>query len=242
MRPEQRNMSINPLNAREALGRSLVGTFSIALVVASAVFPAAAQQSVEIWGSGGFTLSEGVSVNRTTAGGEFIDKVNPTSGASFVGAVNFWLNDQVQFGVQFGRQNSAVELEGTTTREVTEMNVNNYHGIVTYNAGSSGSTVRPFFMFGVGATHYQLSEVMNESFDSEVKLSGTLGGGVKAYVSEHIGFGFTARWTPTYIKSDSVDLYCSAHWTPYWPGGCVVVPDRDFSNQLELSGGIILRL
>jgi hypothetical protein len=43
------------------------------------------------------------------------------------------------------------------------------------------------------------------------------------------------RWTPTYIKSDAEGWWCD----PYW--GCYVVGDAQYSNQFELSGGIVLR-
>jgi opacity protein-like surface antigen len=102
--------------------------------------------------------------------------------------------------------------------------------------------MRPFFMIGLGATQYKPSEVMGQSIDGETQFSGTLGAGVKAYVNEKVGFNFSGRWTPTYVKSDAAGVYCSPYWTPYYPGGCAVLTNPDYSNQFELSGGIILRL
>jgi len=80
------------------------------------------------------------------------------------------------------------------------------------------------------------------SFDAESQFSGTMGLGVKAYMSPKVGFSFTARWTPTYIKSDSGGVYCSPYWTPWYPGGCVPIPEPDYSNQYELSAAVILRM
>jgi hypothetical protein len=122
------------------------------------------------------------------------------------------------------------------------MNVYSYHGTATFHGGSSSSDVRPFFMVGLGATQYKPADVMGNSFDGETQFSGTLGAGVKAYVGEKIGLTFTGRWTPTYVKSDPGGIYCSPYWSPWYPGGCAVYPDPDYSNQFVLSAGIILRL
>ena len=56
-----------------------------------------------------------------------------------------------------------------------------------------------------------------------------------------MGVTLTARWTPTYIKSDPEGLYCSPYWGPYYGGGCVALSDPDYSNQFELSAGIGVR-
>ncbi len=55
------------------------------------------------------------------------------------------------------------------------------------------------------------------------------------FPSPKFGLRLEARWTPTYIKSDPEGYWCD----PYW--GCYIVGDAEFSNQYELSGGIILR-
>jgi len=230
----------NLMNAR-VLDRLLVGAIAIAALIASAV-PAVAQGRVEISGSFGYSFSEGVDVARGTLASEFIDKVDVGSGISYGAGIDFWVNDQAQVGFQFGLQDSSLGATGSSSIEVTGMNVYSYHGTATFHGGSSRSAVRPFMMFGLGATQYQPSDLLGVSFDSEVRFSGTLGGGVKAYMDERLGFSFTARWTPTYIKSDAAGVYCSPYWTPWYGGGCAVLQDPDYSNQFRLSAGIIYRL
>jgi hypothetical protein len=58
---------------------------------------------------------------------------------------------------------------------------------------------------------------------------------VKIYPTKVVGFRAEARWTPTYIKSDAAGWWCD----PFW--GCYVVGNAQYSNQIELSGGITLR-
>jgi len=172
---------------------------------------------------------------------EGIDEVHPADGLAYGGAINYWVNGQIQVGFQLGIQDSGLEVNGTSGGEVTGMSVYNYHGIATYNWGTSNSQFRPFFVFGLGATQYSPDDLPSHEFDGEVQFSGTLGGGVKTYLNERVGLSFTGRWTPTYIKSDTEGMYCSPYWNPWYPGGCVPISDPDYSNQFELNGGIILR-
>ena len=78
---------------------------------------------------------------------------------------------------------------------------------------------------------------MGFMIESSTRFSTTWGGGVKAYVSDNVGFNFTARWVPTYISSDPAGIWCS----PYWPGACWVLSEANYSNQFDLSGGVNFR-
>jgi len=232
----------NVTNTRSVMCRSLTGAIAISVLIATWASAAVAQNGIEISGFFGYSFSEGVDVSRGTFVSNFIEHVDVGSSISYGGAINYWINNQTQVGFQFGLQDGSLGVKGSTNRELTGMNVYSYHGIATYHAGSSNSNVRPFVLFGLGATQYKPSDVMGFSFDGEVRFSGTLGVGVKAYLNERVGFVFTGRWTPTYIKSDVGGVYCSPYWTPWYGGGCAVMPDPDYANQFELSGGIIYRL
>ncbi len=238
MSPDAPKSIISTVKTRLAVSRSFAWTLAMAVLAASV--PSSAATQVEISASAGYTFTEGVSLDRALL--ESIDKIGPANGAAFVASVNFWANRQTQIGFQFGMQDSGLEVNGTAAREVTGMNVFNYHGTATFHAGTSRSQLRPFFMVGLGATHYLPSDMNGQSFDGEFQFSGTMGVGVKAYLNDGFGLTFGARWTPTYIKSDPAGLYCSPYWGPYYPGGCVVASDADYSNQYELSAGVIFRL
>lgn len=223
------------------LGNRTLGALTVTALLASTALPMAAQDGVEISGFGGYTFSEGVNVDRADLGGEFIDKVDTQSGYSFGGAINFWMRSNLQIGALFSTHSSGIELKGSSDRELTDMSINNYHGTVTWLAGSSRSVARPFFMFGLGATHYSPSDVGSQSIDSEFKFSTTYSVGVKLYQGERVGFSLAARWTPTYIKSDPGGIYCSPYWGPWWGPSCVQLADPDYSNQYEFTAGIIFR-
>lgn len=210
------------------------------LIVGMATATFAQDSRVEISPFVGYTLSEGFSVNPQTALGVLVDEVNPTSGLSYGAMFNVNVNENMQVGFLMDQQESNLELKGTGLSgqvNAAELKVRNYHGIFTYNFGDEREAMRPYIFGGVGATQYSPGEVMGNAIDGETKFSSTWGGGVKFFTSDHFGVNLMARWTPTYIKSDPAGVWCS----PYWAGGCWQLSDPDYSNQLELAGGITLR-
>jgi hypothetical protein len=143
------------------------------------------------------------------------------------------------------RQFSTLEIsDPAPARKLANQNVDNYHGNLVYNWGEPDAKARPFFFFGLGATHYTPGDydsgIPSSSalarIQSVSRFSSTWGGGIKVYPARNIGVKGTFRWTPTYIKSDAAGLWCD----PFYPT-CWVVGDADYSNQLEFSGGVTFR-
>ena len=224
------------------------GTVLSAVVLAGLAFvllfgsTAAAQETAEVSGFLGYTLSEGFKTDPGSLISDLVRKVNPTSGVSGGAQVDFFLSEAVQVGFLWSRQNSILELDTSLGKDnVTGMNVSNYHGVFTYNWGYSDSPVRPFIYAGLGATHYQFDDFMTFDLTSSARFSTTLGGGVKVYLSRRFGFNVAGRWTPTYIKSDPGGTYCSPYWNPWYGGGCVVLANPDYSNQFKFSAGASVR-
>ena len=200
----------------------------------------ASAQSIEISGFGGYTFSEGIKTDPGRLVGAVIDKVNPTSGPSYGVGVDVFLSDVASIGFRWGRQDSNLEVTGTTTRELTSMTLSHYHGVYTYHLGSS-DMVQPFFFGGAGITDVSFGNVMGFPIEGDSRFSTTWGGGVKVFPTSGVGLNLTGRWTPTYIKSDPAGVYCSPYWSPYYPGGCAVLSEPDYMNQFELSAGINFR-
>lgn len=222
--------------------RRIAVAFGSALVVLAASTAAAQEPNIEITGFIGYTLSEGVKTDPGMLISELVREVNPTSGQSYGAGVGFFLSEQAQIGFQWSRQNSALELVGSTSiRDLTDMKVNNYHGVFTILWGHSDALVRPFMLGGLGATDYSPDDIMGTRVDNETKFSFTWGGGVKIYPGPRVGVNLTARWTPTYIRSEPAGVYCSPYWSPYYPGGCVGLSNPEYSHQFELASGISLR-
>ena len=222
---------------RRGLTAALFGVF----VMLSAQSATAQEPRVEITGFGGFTLSEGVKADPGRLLSEVIDEVNPTSGGSFGAGIGVFVSELVQVGFQWSRQLSNLEAKGTMTRDIANLDVDNYHGVFTYNFGDSRAPVVPFILGGVGATRFSPGDAMGDAIESKTKFSSTWGGGVKIFPVPNVGVTLTGRWTPTYIKSDAAGIYCSPYWSPYYPGGCVPLSDPDYANQFEMTGGISFR-
>ncbi len=199
-------------------------------------------QSVEITPFYGYTFSEGISfdpqtvVNPLTENSTVVDKLVPKSGFSYGAQIDYLVTGHFAVGFQFSDQLSELQV-GTEHEDLvlTDMNVRNYHGVFTFNFAEEG--LIPYFFIGLGATQYSFDKFNGNSIEGATKFSSTVGAGLKLMTSEHFGVRLNGRWTPTYINSDPVGIWCS----PYWPGGCWVVGKANYSHQFELSGGFVFR-
>ena len=197
----------------------------------------AQEKRVEIIPYVGYTASGGIDVQSQDVGnGVIVNRIGPKSGLSYGFVAGFFVTENVELGFNFSQQESKLESKGSEKIEWTDMNVRNYHGILTYNFDDEDSALRPFLFGGMGATQYAPGDIEGQSVGSSTRFSMTWGGGLKAYAGDNIGFRFTGRWTPTYIQSTASGVWCS----PWWPWSCWVVGNAHYSNQFEMSGGVIL--
>ena len=141
--------------------------------------------------------------------------------------------DQCAFAA-YGLPPSAFETSGAISRSIPQT-VYNYHGYYAYNFGDHSAKVRAYFLGGAGVTQYGSLDTALGKIGGETQFSSTWALGLKMLPSPKFGLRLEARWTPTYIKSDAEGYWCD----PYW--GCYTVGDAEYSNQYELSGGIIFR-
>jgi hypothetical protein len=99
--------------------------------------------------------------------------------------------------------------------------------------------VRPTVFLGLGATQYSPSDIDGRSVSSTTKFAFSLGGGVKIFPSEHIGFRFTGRWTPTYINTTDGGYWCG--WYYPWGYTCWNVGNANYSHAFEMAAGLVAR-
>ena len=213
----------------------------MASFVACAASAAWAQDPrVEIGASAGWTFSDGVTFDGVVAGdGNIYNAVEPKDAFSWGLNLGFLATPNVEVGFLFSQQKAQLEVTGTGTRTIGDMNLDNYHGYLAYNFGDSDAKARFYVLGGLGATRYRAVAYSVGNFSGETEgnsqFSTTWGAGVKLCPSPKVGLKLGVRWTPTYIKSDATGWWCD----PYW--GCYVVSDAQYSNQFELSGGLALR-
>ena len=219
--------------------RRLAVTTSLVALVASAAW--AQDHKVEIGASAGWTFSDGVSGDPVRGGdGNTYNSIEPKDAFSYSLDIGFFVSPNLEIGGLFSQQKSKLVLGGTAERELGDFNVDNYHGVFTYNFGDPDSKARFYLLGGAGVTHYGkigftgVGGVARE-IGGQSKFSTTWGAGIKLHPGGNVGIKLGARWTPTYVKSDAEGWWCD----PYW--GCYVVGDAQFSNQFEFGGGLSLR-
>jgi hypothetical protein len=207
-------------------------TILAAALVAMAASTASAQDPrVELSGTAGWTFSDGVNVGSID---ESPIQIGPKDAFSWGARLGFNVSPNVEVGFLFASQSTDLEATGAFSRTIPQ-SVYNYHGYVAYNFGDSDATVRPYFLGGLGATQYGSLDTAAGSIGGETQFSSTWALGLKMFPSPKFGLRLESRWTPTYIKTDPEGYWCD----PYW--GCYTVGDAEYSNQFELSGGIIIR-
>ena len=217
-------------------------TILTAMAVAVAAANASAQGArVEISGTAGWTFSDGVGGETavTVPGVGVFDSIGPKDAFSWGARLGFNVTPNVEVGFLFNQQSTKYEVGGTSTFDLGDVSVYNYHGYFAYNFGDEDASVRPYILGGLGATQYGKISVTaagtTRDLGGETQFSTTWGAGVKLFPGKSFGIRLEGRWTPTYIKSDSEGWWCD----PYW--GCYVVGNAQYSNQFEFNGGIVFR-
>ena len=197
--------------------RKLPFLIAFCLIVGSQLL-VAQDKKFEFNGLIGYTFSEGVNINPQPNDPYGISRLSPKSSFSYGLGMDYLLSERFAVGFNFGQEQSTLRarVEGAEGLDLTNMNVNNFHGVFTYNFGAEDAQLRPFIFGGLGATSYSPDDVNERSVEGATKFSTTWGGGLKYYTTDHLGFRGGVRWTPTYIKSEPAGIYCS----PYWPWGC----------------------
>ena len=203
-------------------------TLAIAVVFLSGL-PAAAQYRFELQPFAGYKFGGGADVAGNPLG---ISRINIDSSVAYGATATF--NPSENFGLEFlwNRQTtnaSGAFFGGGTYPQRIGVTLDQFHGDFLFSFAGHGSKVEPFVLLGLGATD------MHGAGSSTTKFSFGVGGGVKYFVSRHVGFRVQARYAPTYLYSTSGGVWCN------WWGYCWVVPNDHFLQQSDVTGGIIFR-
>jgi opacity protein-like surface antigen len=189
----------------------------------------------------GWVFSDGVSGDPVIAGdGNIYDRVDPKDSGAWGLSAGFLYSPNMEVGFLFNQQLTNLVVGGTNEFEAGDMTVNSYHGYWGYNFGEAEATVRPYALIGLGATSFgsvEFTRLDGSAAETrgETQFSTTWSAGVKIYPSPNVGIRVGANWTPVYIKTDTEGYWCD----PYW--GCYLVGDAQYSNQLQLLGGVTFR-
>jgi len=211
------------------------------LVILALATPALAQDAKATAGFNvGWSFNDGVSGNALKApDGNTYNRLDPKDAFDWNAALGFLVTHNAEVGFRFGMQKSTPEAGGTNTADLGYLALSNYHGYFAYNFGESDAPMRPYFMVGLGMTHFSdVSTTVgggSHTLPGASRFSTIWGGGVKYYPNPKAGVQFGVAWVPTYIKSDATGWWCD----PWW--GCYLVGNAQYANQFKLEGGVTLK-
>jgi hypothetical protein len=208
-----------------------------AMWFAAAVFLIAAgsvkaQQRFEIDPFVGYETSASYPVNQLSGGTgtDPIDRLRVNDAVAFGTFLDYSLTEQFQAEFMWNRNNTSYSAHDAFTNSY----VSAYHSIVDqyqfgglYMFRSSDFRLRPYVAASLGFTH----DENGGGTPNRTDFSFSLGGGVKYYVSRHIGLRGDLRYLPTY-GSSSNELYCG-------PFGCYYANVSHYLNRGSFTGGII---
>jgi hypothetical protein len=215
---------------------SLLGVVAALLTAAMALAEDTPKFEVQPFIGG--TVGGGIPI-RTSAGTSTVELGTLDVKSGLNAGVTFGANLGERGGAEFlwRRQYSETELPSTYVPKGVDPTVNldidQYQGNFLYHFADADQKIRPFVLFGMGATTYRGST--GDYSQSNTRFSMGFGGGVKYYFGKHVGFRGQVRWTPTYLYSTAGGMWCG------WYGYCYVISNDTWQNQVDFTGGVILR-
>jgi len=203
----------------------------IAVLAASLCGPSLAfAQHIELQPFVGLRFGGGFAVQQTIPGGQRPVDLTFDSGVAWGATVGFALWERAEVEFLFSRHQSALNAEPLSAGQerLFGASATQYHGNVLIYWADTGMALRPYIMFGVGAT----SIAPEADVDGVTKGSFSLGAGLKAFVNPSLGFRAQLRYTPTHV-TDTPELLCGVY--------CFYVDVADYMHQGELTAGVVFR-
>jgi hypothetical protein len=221
----------------------------VSVPVSGPVF--AQDKRVEVSGLVGWTLSDGVHTPDDmlvlAPDGNQYKSIDPQDSFKWGFTVGFLATENLEMGFQFGQQSTTLEAVGVVSgaegaRPIGDLTISTYHAVFTYNFLAEGARLRPYAVFGLGATNYGsvAYEVNGVQYttSSATPFSWTVGTGVKYFLNPSLGFRAGVQLIPSYIRKDSEGWWCD----PNANTGCFVVNSGpQYASQFDISGGVIFR-
>ncbi len=197
------------------------------------------------FGQGRFEITPMVGVS--TAGSVDLDlndldrrSFSVGSGFTWGGTLGYFLSRYVQFEIEYARQNSSLSRNFDLDPDIPQsigLGVDQILGNLVFQTSLAGGGVAPFFLVGAGAAIFtpDNSELqLDDELGSSTRFQWGIGGGVKLYVTDRIGFRFQGRYRPTNAGSQ-LEIWCGI-WS------CGVVDATQYLNSGEFLGGVIIRI
>ena len=137
------------------------------------------------------------------------------------------MSPETQVELLYSHQPTELRPKGLfSPTSLTDLDIDYYHFGGTY-IWNPERDVRPFIQASVGVTHLSPDRA---GLGSETRFSFGIGGGVKYFLTKHIGFRLDGRALGTLLNSNST-IFCS--------GGCTVRVEGNTLWQFQGNLGVI---
>jgi opacity protein-like surface antigen len=137
--------------------------------------------------------------------------------------------DDTQIELYYSRQATRLQTKSDIfdATPLFDLDIEYFHIGGTY--GTAPGKVKPFIVGTFGVTHMTPK---GEGLDTVTKFSLSLGGGVKLFVTEHIGLRLEGRWFGTFFDGNGA-AFCAN-------GKCAVQVEGDVFSQYVANAGLIM--
>jgi hypothetical protein len=208
---------------------------------AAASFPLAAisvnaQQRFELTPFVGYETTASYPVGVfTSSGGSTIpvDRLRVNDSAAFGTFLGYNLTENSQLEFMWNRNNTSYSAHDILTNsyfDAYHSDIDQYQFGTLYMFRNSEVKLRPYVAGSVGFTH----DSNSNGTPNRTEFSYSLGGGVKYYLSRHLGLRGDIRYLPTYGSSSNA-TYCD----PFF--GCYTTKVSHYLNRANFVGGIVFK-
>jgi|SRR5271169_303444 len=208
--------------------------FAVTALFLLVAISAKAQARFEVTPFVGYETSASYPVTITTGpvGTDPIDRLRVNDSLAFGTFLDYSLTENFQAEFMWNRNNTWYSAHDILTNSY----INAYHSDIDqfqfgglYMFRNSEVKLRPYLAASLGFTH----DSNGNGTPDRTEFSYSLGGGVKYYLSRHIGLRGDIRYLPTY-GSSSNELYCG-------PFGCYYANVSHYLNRGSFTGGIVFK-
>jgi hypothetical protein len=199
-------------------------------------FSTPAQQRFEVTPFAGYESSASypVSAFSTSGGGVVpVDRLRVDNSVAYGTMLDYSFTENSQFDFMWNRNNTSYDAHNILSNSyfrAYDSDIDQFQFGALYMFRSSEVKLRPYVVGGVGFTH----DANNNGTPNRTEFSWSIGGGVKYYVSRHVGFRGDVRYLPTYGSSSNA-VYCD----PFF--GCYNTRVSHYLNRANVVGGIIFK-
>ena len=186
--------------------------------------PSAQAQKLEITPFVGYQFG-GAFEDRFDFDNDDFDDLDLEESENFGLILDVALNQNVQLEFLYSRQETSFEPDSVFGRNAIDLEVDYLHVGALYQWVPG--QFRPYVVASAGATRFS-----PEVLDRETRPSVSVGGGVKLFLGDHIGFRFEGRMYSTWIDDDD-EVFCDDRY-------CFTYEDNVFLFQWDVKAGLII--